>query len=34
MHGWKGCDCAVGEGVREWTHADHDEEFKTVVFEC
>ena len=33
MDCWKGRDCAVGEGVRQGAHADHDEEFEAVVLE-
>lgn len=33
VHGGEGGDGAVGEGVREGAHADHDEEFEAVVFE-
>jgi hypothetical protein len=34
VDGWKSSDCAVRKRVREGTHADHDEEFEAVVFEC
>lgn len=33
MHSWEGSDCAVGEGVWQGAHADHDEEFEAIVLE-